>query len=244
MAEANAPTRPTKLPSRPPKRAFETIIASLREMMASGELRPGDRLPAERDFAQQFGVSRTSVREALRVLETLGVISVRRGAEHGATLMPEPSNAFATTFGLLMDLRHITPAEMLEFRLMLELGAARSVAARRDPQALADLRALVDEMEDEDTDDADFHRLDASFHVALLKATRNRLVDLVESGLDSALRRMITDVAGAWRDQETLRRELTQQHREILAALERGDGEEAARLLSLHIQQWGSRVVG
>lgn len=243
MASAKASARPATLPAKQPKRAFETITASLREMMANGELRPGDRLPAERDLAQQFGVSRTSVREALRVLETLGVISVRRGAEHGATLTPEPSNAFSTTFALLMDLRHISPAEVLEFRLMLELGAARSVASRRDPVALGKLRALVAEMEAEDTSDADFHRLDAAFHVALLEATGNRLVDLVEGGLDTALRRIITDVASAWRDQTSLRSDLTRQHREILAALEAGDGEEAARLLSLHIQQWGSRLV-
>lgn len=236
--------RSPSLPEPHHKRAFETIIDSLRTMMATGELKPGDRLPAERDLAQHFGVSRTSVREALRVLETLGVVSVRRGAEHGAVLMAEPTNAFGTVVGLLMDLRHISPAEVLELRLMLELGAARRVAAQRDPETLAGLHSIVEQMESPQTTEEGFRELDATFHIALLKATGNRLVDLVEAGLDSALRRIITDASLAWRDEADLRIQITSQHREILAALEDGDGETAAQLLAQHIQQWGSRIVG
>src|SRR5204862_6394506 len=75
------------------RRAFEEILLQLEEAISAGHLSAGDRLPPERELATRFQVSRTSVREALRVLETLGIVSVRRGAENGATLREEPGNA-------------------------------------------------------------------------------------------------------------------------------------------------------
>src|ERR687893_2475435 len=109
-------------------RAFEQILDALRAQIADGSLAAGDRLPAERDLASRYGVSRTSVREAIRVLESMGIVSVRRGADHGVVLLQEPGNAFQPVLRLLVALRHVSLDDAIEFRAMVEGGAARRLA--------------------------------------------------------------------------------------------------------------------
>jgi DNA-binding FadR family transcriptional regulator len=126
-------------------RAFEQILGELEESITAGALAAGDRLPPERDLAVRFGVSRTSVREAIRVLESMGVVSVRRGADHGVVLLQEPGNAFRPVLRLLVALRHVSLDDAIEFRVMVEAGAARRLA---DTGAVDALAELLDRMED------------------------------------------------------------------------------------------------
>jgi DNA-binding FadR family transcriptional regulator len=178
----------------------------------------------------------------MRVLEALGVVSVRRGAEHGTVLMPEPGNAFATSLGLLVDLRHVTPAELIQFRLMLETSSVRIVSSQRNPETLAELDEIVSRMESERSG-SEYHLMDASFHITLVKSTGNRLFDLVEAGIDDALRAIIADVSRLSFDQDRLEDRLTSEHRAILEAIMEGDCETAVSLLGDHINYWGRRVV-
>jgi GntR family transcriptional repressor for pyruvate dehydrogenase complex len=224
------------------KRAFEVVIDHLRDLMAEGELKPGDKLPAERELAQRFGVSRTSAREALRVLETLGVVTIRPGAEHGATLTREVDGAFTSTLSLLLDLRHISPAEVVELRLMLESWAAQEQAERQDPEALAALRRIVEEMEAPEIEAQRFHELDAEFHLKLVDSTGNRLIGLIEHSAAAAFRRVISDVAKIEIDGDELRDVLRRQHRAILEAIEKGDRSAADERIRHHISYWGQRV--
>src|ERR1700754_2903377 len=126
-------------------RAFEQILGELEGSITAGELAAGDRLPAERDLAARYGVSRPSVREAIRVLESMGIVSVRRGAEHGVVLLQEPGNAFQPVLRLLVALRHVSLDDAIEFRVMVEGGAARALAAAGGGGP--ELGALLDRME-------------------------------------------------------------------------------------------------
>src|SRR5262249_8378084 len=92
MDTSNERLPATFLPSLPRSRTFEQILYQLEEAAVAGRLRPGDRLPPERVLAEQLGVSRTSLREAIRVLEALGIVTVRRGADQGVTVRATPSN--------------------------------------------------------------------------------------------------------------------------------------------------------
>src|SRR5258708_1485513 len=85
-----------------PQRTFEAIVRQLKDAITGGLLQPGDRLPPERELAERFQVSRASVREALRVLETLGIVGMRRGADNGTVLRQEPGNVFTTVLDLLV----------------------------------------------------------------------------------------------------------------------------------------------
>jgi GntR family transcriptional repressor for pyruvate dehydrogenase complex len=220
-------------------RAHEQILEALRAQIADGTLGVGDRLPAERDLAAGFGVSRTSVREAIRVLEVMGIVSVRRGADHGVTLRREPGNAFSTIVGLLVVLDHVSVHDIVEFRVIVESGAARALAIRGNADALG---SLLDRMEDPALPQAEFHALDAEFHVALVRAAGNALLNLVEDAVDGLLRRLVLDVATLDWDWADVRPRLEREHRAIQAAVAARDEDRAALLVSEHIRFWGSRA--
>jgi GntR family transcriptional regulator, transcriptional repressor for pyruvate dehydrogenase complex len=222
-------------------RAFEHILGELEASISAGALAPGDRLPPERDLAARYGVSRTSVREAIRVLEAMGIVSVRRGADHGVVLLREPGNAFQPVLRLLVALRHVTLEDAIEFRVMVEAGAARSLATRDLDPALAE---LLDRMEEPGVRQREFHALDATFHVRLVRTAGNALLNLVEDAVDGVLRKIITDVALVAWDWDAIRPRLVEEHRAIHDALATGNGERAAALLTEHIRYWGHRVKG
>jgi GntR family transcriptional regulator, transcriptional repressor for pyruvate dehydrogenase complex len=220
-------------------RAFEQILGALEAEISAGALEAGDRLPAERDLAARHGVSRTSVREAIRVLEVMGIVSVRRGAEHGVTLRREPGNAFSTIVGLLVGLDHVSVHDIVEFRVIVESGAARALAANGGGEALG---PLLDRMEDPALPQAEFHVLDAAFHVALVRAAGNALLNLVEDAVDGLLRKLVLDVATLDWDWADVRPRLEREHRAIQAAIAARDEDRAALLVSEHIRFWGSRA--
>jgi GntR family transcriptional repressor for pyruvate dehydrogenase complex len=220
-------------------RAHEQILEALRAQIADGSLGVGDRLPAERELAAGFGVSRTSVREAIRVLEVMGIVSVRRGAEHGVTLRREPGNAFSTIVGLLVGLDHVSVHDVIEFRVIVESGAARALAANGGCAALG---PLLDRMEDPVLPQAEFHVLDAAFHVALVRAAGNALLNLIEDAVDGLLRKLVLDVATLDWDWADVRPRLQHEHRAIQAAIAARDEDRAALLVSEHIRFWGSRA--
>jgi GntR family transcriptional regulator, transcriptional repressor for pyruvate dehydrogenase complex len=222
-------------------RAFEQILGELEESITAGELAAGDRLPGERDLAVRYGVSRTSVREAIRVLESMGIVSVRRGADHGVVLLEEPGNAFQPVLRLLVALRHVSLDDAIEFRVMVEAGAARALAATREARELG---ALLDRMEAPAVRQPEFHALDATFHVTLVRGAGNPLLDLVEDAVDGLLRKVITDLALIAWDWEAVRPQLIAEHRAIHDAIATGDGELAAALVTKHVRYWGHRVKG
>jgi len=223
-------------------RAFEHILGELEASISAGALEAGDRLPPERDLAAQYAVSRASVREAIRVLEAMGIVSVRRGAEHGVVLLQEPGNAFQPVLRLLMALRHVSLDDAIEFRVMVEAGAARSLAAVGDAGGV--LADLLDRMEAPGVRQQEFHGLDATYHVTLVRTAGNTLLNLVEDAVDGLLRKVVTDLSLIAWDWEAIRPQLIAEHRAIHDAIVAGDGERAATLVTEHIRYWGHRVKG
>jgi len=130
---------------RAPKTA-ELIAADLRRQIVRGDLRSGITLPSEVRLMQQYGVSRPTLREAFRILETETLISVRRGARGGAQVMTPDLSVAARYVGLLLQLQDTTIDDVYEARLVAEPYCARLLAGRRTPQDLADLRACAGEL--------------------------------------------------------------------------------------------------
>lgn len=120
-------------------RAFEEVLLQVERRIAGGGLRVGDRLPGERQLAEQLQVSRASVREALRVLETLGVVSSQagRGPDAGAILTSRPDSALTDLLRLSLGLSSLSPREVIDTRLMIERWSAEH-AARASRDALPD----------------------------------------------------------------------------------------------------------
>jgi DNA-binding FadR family transcriptional regulator len=228
-----------------PRRAFEEILDQLEEAIVDGRLSAGDRLPSERELAVQFGVSRTSVREALRVLEALRIVKVQRGAENGATLLEVPGNAFTYLLKLYLSLQHVSIQSVIDFLIVISCWAVDSAArGAGGPEVIEKLERIVGAMEDPRLDQVAFHELDAEFHSTVVSASGNELAVLVLEGCSDTLRRLIlvgiSDAPDEW---ESVRTSLASEHREIFAAIEAGDPERAEALMRTHLTIWCSRAV-
>ena len=160
-----------------PHRAFEEIADQIRGMVAAGRLRPGDRLPPERELAATFRVSRNTLREALRALELAGMIESRKGATGGAFVR---SGNPQVVVGGMRDLYHlgaITPEHLTEARIWLSEMVVRVVCERAT-------EADFDERQ----------RLNRDFHLILAQATRNPIVAITMEGVMAVLGQFIAQI--------------------------------------------------
>ena len=138
---------PAATPVRRVRKAYEQVADQLRELIVRGELHPGDRLPVESALARDFGVSRATVREALRLLAAQSLVRTEKGATGGSYVtLPTAatiSSLVHANVGLLAETRSVTLQELLEARELVEVPAVRLAAARRDADDLDRLRGTV-----------------------------------------------------------------------------------------------------
>ena len=223
------------------QRGFEIILDRLEAALLTGELSVGDRLPGEREMAAGFGVSRTSVREAVRVLEALGLVEVRRGAE-GASLRRQPGDVFSDLLRLHLALGHYDRRSVVEFRTILESWAAAEAARNHDATLFTQLENVVSRMADESLDPVNFHALDVEFHESLIEASGNGLAALALRGCRTVNRQAMLDgmAGGAWPDTLT---DLHQDHKALLEEIESGNPEAAAQAVKDHIERWSLRTL-
>ncbi|MEU8061358.1 FadR/GntR family transcriptional regulator [Microbispora bryophytorum] len=236
-------------------RAFEEVLARIEERIGADGLTVGDRLPGERQLAEQLGVGRSSVREALRVLETLGVVASQagRGPDAGAVLTSRPGNALTDLLRLHLGLATLSMREVIDTRLMIEQwAAARAAAANAAANAAAPARMAEAETAEARTaeaetatarmaeaiaamdaarDPAEFVEHDIAFHLALAEAAGNRLIVAVMRALRDALRRYAVDAVVRLGDTGGLQDD----HRRIHRAIEDGDAGAAAAAVAEHL---------
>lgn len=164
-------------------RISEMIVDQIRLLIRQGQLRPGDRLPAERELCERFGVSRVTVREALRVLESSGLVEIRVGARGGAFVTAPSSSRVGEGLADLISLSEISPADVTEVRFILELGLVPLVCQRATDQDIADLRDICRRARSDAKKHADYSmNLSAEFHVRVAESTHNpAVVMLVQS---------------------------------------------------------------
>ena len=216
------------------RKAYEQVADQLLAMITAGELSPGDRLPSEAELARDFGVSRTTVREALRILATRSLIHTRKGMAGGHFIV-HPSVEGLTDFlvahyGLLTALNTVTLENLLEARESLEAPAAELAALRRDDEDVRRLRASVPEdIAEMTTTQAFEHNRDFHYHV--LAATKNPLMVVAGRPIYLVLQ------ASAVRRQPTSEvvRMIADQHTEITDAIEAGDGPLARKRMEDHL---------
>lgn len=179
-----------------PHRAFEEIADQIRGMVAAGRLRPGDRLPPERELAATFRVSRNTLREALRALELAGMIESRKGATGGAFVR---SGNPQVVVGGMRDLYHlgaITPEHLTEARIWFSDMVVRVVCERATEADFEALQANIDAMARADAagDFDERQRLNREFHLILARATRNPIVAITMEGVMAVLGQFIAQI--------------------------------------------------
>ncbi|WP_224402202.1 MULTISPECIES: FadR/GntR family transcriptional regulator [Pseudonocardia] len=223
--------------------AHEMVLAHVEERLTSGEWRPGDRLPPERELAATLGASRQAVREALRVLQAQGVIrsQVGTGADSGTVVVPAPARALGRVLALHLAVDSFPVDDVTEARVMFERFSAGLAARRRSASDLVEWTAALDVMDD-DLDPAAFSDADIAFHVAIAAAAGNRLVGELTRAIRESVRGMLLDAMQAQGDWPALRERLRAEHREIHAALADGDATLAADRIEAHIRAFHGRV--
>lgn len=181
--------RPIKTP-----RAFEEIATQIRKELSNRRLRAGDRLPAERALAQQFGVSRNTLREALRSLENAGLLRLQKGATGGAFVRESTGDAIVTGLRDMFHLGAIAPEHLTEARVLIESSVVRVACERATPADIAALWANIAAAEKAARDKTDFYAqaaLHLDFHRVLARATKNPLMEIVMEALVDVMQHFI-----------------------------------------------------
>ncbi|MET0467741.1 MAG: FCD domain-containing protein [Aeromicrobium sp.] len=212
------------------------VIDDIEASIMSGALSVGDRLESERALAERLGVSRSSVREAIRTLSTLGVVrsSVGSGPQAGAILISDVELGWTAALRLHVAMRSLPVGDIVRTRVMLEAGAYRDVdrAVPRERLAAAhDLIAVMDASEGPQA----FHRADLAFHLELVQLSGNTVAAMLLSSLRAAIEGYVAASFDTRDDWATVAHSLQCEHRELIEALEAGDGERAATTAARHI---------
>lgn len=216
-------------------KAHETVMGWVTGELASGRLRIGDHLPGERALAETLGVSRGSIREALRVLEALGAIETAPGSgpRSGTVISAAPERALALALDLQLATSQVEPEHVFETRLLLEEWAARRSRPEQGEWDAAGL--LLERMDDASLPIEQFLALDAEFHALLARAAGNPLISALMEALRLSVAGHTAGLSRSLPDWEATAGRLRAEHREILGALRAGEGERAAELLRAHI---------
>ena len=218
---------------------YELVLHRVEADLAAGRLRIGGRLPGERALAEQLGISRPSVREAVRVLEAMGVVRTATGSgpEAGAVIVAEPVSPLTAVLRLHLATNHLPMGDVVQTRLLLESWSAREAAARElEADELKVAEELLDRMDDTALSPEKFHVLDAEFHVALSGLAGNVLIAAVMTSLRSAIHGYVLAAVPNLPDWEATAVGLRAEHRAILAAVRGGEPERAAGLVTAHIR--------
>ncbi|MEO6199739.1 MAG: FCD domain-containing protein [Cryobacterium sp.] len=219
------------------RRAWELVLAHIEADLLDGRLRPGDRLPGERALAADLGVGRSSVREAIRVLEVLGLIrtAVGSGPSAGAIIVAIPGGGMSALMRLQVAAQGFPVADVVKTRLVLEASVVTELATGSARPDLSDSTRLLEAMESRELTEAEFLALDAQFHLSLAEASGNQVVSATMAGLRSAIEAYARAGARSLASWPETSARLMAEHRAILAAIAAADPEGARRAVHDHI---------
>ncbi|MEE9094520.1 FadR/GntR family transcriptional regulator [Pseudarthrobacter phenanthrenivorans] len=218
-------------------RTHQLVLHWIEDQLSAGNLAVGGRLPAERALAEQLKVSRTSVREAIRILEAMGAVrsGVGSGPDAGTVVISDPTAALGSALRLHVATQHLPVADIVQTRVLLESWAAAQ--ARRDAPELEEAAALLAAMDvPEGIPVGEFLALDVRFHLALANAAGNAVVSLMMGSLRESIQGYAAELTSHLPDWGATASRLRTEHHAILAAVRNGDGARAAELVAAHIE--------
>ena len=227
-----------KLLKSPNGRVSSEIAERIQLAITEGRLRPGEKLPSERDMAKQLKVSRVSVREAYRALAELGLLETRRGAEGGAFIADLDHRSVTRSLSLILRLGGTSLQELTEARVLLEPVVARLAAQRADRASIERLDDLVRKQEAAIEGDGDLRRYDMQFHRLVADCTQNLpLITVMNALADLALETIAHMDIGRDVNEHVLTF-----HARIADAIRRGDGELAHKIMLGHVKDVQGRL--
>lgn len=236
MSPSQPPRHPlsSDKPRKRPQKLAQSLVVELTRRITDGELQPGDKLPTESKIMEQYGVSRTVVREALQRLQVSGLVETRHGV---GTFVLQRSTGVGNLLNVSADSLQ-DAIDILEFRISLEVEAAGLAAERRTPEQMGRIRSAFEALKQSETagDSVVAGREDSQFHIAIAQATGNHyFIDVMNH-----LRSSIGPLISAPRIEPV---RLNHEHEEICSAIERQDSYSARAAMRLHLVNSRERLV-
>jgi len=210
-------------------RISEVIVEQIRLLMRQGQLKPGDRLPPERDLCARFGVSRVTVREALRMLESSGLVEIRVGARGGAFVTAPSSDRVGEGLADLLTLSVISAADVTEVRMILEVGIVPLVCERATEEDLADLRKICERSEQALRERNYTMDMSLEFHTRVAAAAHNPAVSMLVESFRGPILMSLEQAKSAAPEMGKLG---TQEHERFIEAVGRRDAEAATTIMA------------
>ena len=221
-------------------RVSSLIVDQIRLLIRDGKLSAGDRLPSERELGERFGVSRVTVREALRGLEANGLITIKVGARGGAFVTAPTTERLGEGISDLLSLSVLTPAEVTEARQVFELGMIPIVCERADEQDIAELLEICDRADASlESPDAYSVSLSAEFHIRIAQATHNAAILMFARSFHGPL---LESLLKAQAEDPNVGVVGTAEHREFVMAVQQRDVAAAEAVMSKHLARTAERL--
>lgn len=221
------------------RRISELIVDQVRSLIHEGKLKPGDRLPPEREMCERFGVSRVTVREALRVLEASGLVEIHVGAHGGAYVTQPSSDKVRDSIMDLLTLSSVKASDVTEVRMVLEVGIIPILCAKADAEDLAALYEICDKqaaaLQSGDYDVT----LSAEFHSRLAEATHNSAFAMLIHSFHGPL---LMSLAKAQKTAPEMGRRGLEEHRALLTAIKAKDPDLGERIMREHLARTATRL--
>lgn len=235
--ERRAADLSVRAPIRIPKTA-EIVANEIRRMITRGELKEGDTLQPEAQIIDNFSVSRPTVREAFRILESEKLISVSRGSRGGAQVHAPRAEQVARYAEYVLQTRRASYADVYQARAVIEPPSARLVAETRSKDAPAILRQVIEEQQTMSHAGDQFGRAVASFHSRLIELTGNQTLILLSGALDGIVARFQADVTAAGANPESERNTQAglRSQEKLVTFIEAGDGVGAEAHWRRHME--------
>lgn len=213
----------------------EIVVAQLSSRIDAGLYPPGDKLPSSAQLCQEFGVSRTVIREALTSLKVAGRVTSRQGA--GVYATDKDSRTLNFEISRIDDIR--SAMQILELRLGVEMQSVALAASRRTPEALAEIARAYDHLENLNTDDAEIEaQADFEFHLAIAKATRNpHFPRFLEAVMGEISFDLVLKHRQSARTYQAYLKKINKEHAAILSAITQGDVKAARNALAQHLEE-------
>lgn len=231
---ANRPPEPLRVP-----KLSELVLAQLRRDLSSSEVGEGATLPTEGELGERFGVSRSTIREAMRVLETEGLVLSRRGARHGARIQPPSARTAARHTGILLRRRGATIGDVYTARQAIEPFAARLLAQHADPGAVDALEAILDAERAAIGNTAAWGRASTAFHEALVERCGNHTLAIFGAQLHEIVEGQVAREMAAHMPTEAQiegYRRADDTHARLVALVREGDANAAEALWRAHLE--------
>jgi GntR family transcriptional regulator, transcriptional repressor for pyruvate dehydrogenase complex len=227
---------PRTVPAAAPGDASERIALEIRHYLAQHNLRPGDRLGTEAELAAEFGVSRPTLREALRLLSSSQLVRATRGAGGGIFVASTPnegsSRNLSDSIALLLSTKSVSLRQLVEARMLLEIPLAGLAAANATPETVLKLAGAIDEADGQDPSSEGFRLADACFHRTIAATAGNDLLSAFTSWTLDVLQPSLVAAVGDAIDGARI----LDPHREILRAVRRHQPAAAERAMRRHLE--------